>query len=96
MNTFNITKLTQEQLDTLAYDLLPVRNIPFRNVTSMLKPIDKHYPFIFPTYGYVLLTIGGTTLTIMVISILYYAKYKRARAGAAPSKQNRALHQKRT
>ena len=86
MNTFNITKLTQEQLDTLAYDLPPVCNIPFRNVTSMLKPIDKNYPFIFPTYGYVLLTIGGTTLTIMVIGILYYAKYKRARAGAAPSK----------
>ena len=86
MNTFNITKLTQKQLDTLAYDLLPVRNIPLRNVISMLKPINKNYPFIFPTYGPVLLTIGGTTLTIMVIGILYYAKYKRARATAAPSK----------
>ena len=90
MNTFNITKLTQEQLDTLAYDLPPVCNIPLRNVTSMLKPINKNYPFIFPTYGYVLLTIGGTTLTIMVIGILYYAKYKRARAAAAPSKQNQS------
>ena len=90
MNTFNITKLTLEQLDTLAYDLPPVHNIPLRNVTSMLKPINKNYPFIFPTYGYVLLTIGGTTLTIMVIGILYYAKNKRARAAAAPSKRNQS------
>ena len=47
MNTFNITKLTQEQLDTLAYDLPPVHNMPFKSVTSMLKPIDKNYPSYF-------------------------------------------------
>ena len=80
MNTFNITKLTAEQLDTLLYDLPPIHNIPFWNVTQMLKPIGKNYPFVFPTYGYVLLIVGGTTLMIMVIGILYYAKYRRARA----------------
>ena len=51
MNTFNITKLTVEQLDTLVYDLLLIHNIPFQNVTQMLKPIGKNYPFVFPTYG---------------------------------------------
>ena len=55
----------------------------------MLKPIGKNYAFVFPTYGYVLLTVGGTTLMIMVIGILYYAKYRRARAGTTtnPKKQ---------
>ena len=46
----------------------------------MLKPIGKNYPCVFPTYGYVLLTVEGTTLMIMIIGILYYAKYRRAKA----------------
>ena len=76
MNTFNITKFIAEQLDTLVHDLPLICNIPFWNVTQMLKPIEKNYPFIFPTYDYVLLAIGGTMVTIMVIDILYYAKYE--------------------
>ena len=90
MNTFNITKLTVDQLDTLVHDLPPICNIPFWNVTQMLKPIEKNYPFIFLSYGFVLLTIGGTTVIIMVIGILYYAKYKRARAGVASSKRKKS------
>ena len=90
MNTFNITKLTVEQLDTLVHDLPPIHNIPFQNVAQMLEPIKKNYPFIFLTYGYVLLSIGGTTVTIMVIGILYYAKYKRARGGVASSKRKQS------
>ena len=87
MNIFNITKLTVEQLDTLVHDLPLIHNIPFQKVTPMLKLIKKNYPFIFLTYGYVLLTIGGTTVTIMVIGMLYSVKYKRARAGVASSKR---------
>ena len=55
----------------------------------MLKPIGKNYPFVFPTYGYMLLTVGGTTLMIMVIGILYYAKYRRARAGTTTNTKKR-------
>ena len=44
------------------------------NVTKLLKLIDKNYPFIFPTYGYVLLTIGGSATIILIIEILYFAK----------------------
>ena len=46
---------------------------------KMLKPIDKNYPFVFPIYGYVLITIGGTVMVVMIIGILYYVKYCRAR-----------------
>ena len=89
MNTFNIMKLTAEEPDTLTHDLPSICNIPFWNVTQMLKSIDKNYPFIFLTYGYVLLTIGGTTVTIMVIGIFYYAKCQRVKAGSAPKKTER-------
>ena len=75
MNTFNITKLMAEELGTLTCDLPSIHNIPFPNVTQMLKSIDKNYPFVFLTYSYVLLTIGGTTVTIIVIGIFYYAKH---------------------
>ena len=51
----------------------------------MLKPIYKNHPFLFLTYGYVLLTIGGTTVMIIVIGILYYAKYKRVKASRMPN-----------
>ena len=75
MNAFNIIKLMAEELGTLTHDLPSIRNIPFWNVTQMLKSIDKNYPFVSLTYGYVLLTIGGTIVTIMVIGIFYYAKH---------------------
>ena len=95
MNIFNIMKLTAEECGILTHDLPSISNIPFQNVTHMLKSIDKNYPFVFPTYGYVLLTIGGTTVTIMVIGIFYYAKYQRVRAGSAPKKTKKKTSIKR-
>ena len=80
-------KTTAEQLDTLVHDLLPICNIPFQNVTQMLKRIKITILLFFLTYSYVLLTIGGTMVTIMVIGIPYYAKYRRARVGVASSKR---------
>ena len=78
-----------EELGTLTCDLPLICNIPLRNVTQMLKSIDKNYPFVFPTYGYELLTTGGTTLTIMIIGIFYYAKHQRIKVGSAPKKTER-------
>ena len=89
MNIFNIIKLMAEELGILTHDLPSIHNVPFWNVTQMLKSIDKNYPFVFPNYSYMLLTIGGTTVTIMVIDIFYYAKYQRVRAGSAPKKTKR-------
>ena len=73
IQTFNITHLTSDEIDALSTDLSPIDRISIKNVTEMLKPIDKNYPF--PIYGYVLITIGGTIMVIMVVGILYYAKY---------------------
>ena len=84
-----------EELGILTHDFPSIRNIPFWNVTQMLKLINKNYPFVFPTYSYVLLTIGGTTVTIMVIGIFYYAKYQRVKQEVAPRKQKENLHKKR-
>ena len=96
MNTFNITELSPEQLGTLASKIPPICNVPFQNVTKMLKPIDKNYPYVFLTYGYVLLTIGGTTVMIIVIGILYYAKHKRAKASRMPNLRSDSTFQKMT
>ena len=52
MNTFNIMKLTAEELGTLTHDLPSIHNIPFCNVTQMLKSIDKNYPFVFMAMCY--------------------------------------------
>ena len=71
----DIAHLTQE-LNSIANDLPPIDRISIHNVTKLLKPIDKNYPFIFPTYGHVLLTIHGTTTIILITGILYYAKYR--------------------
>ena len=78
MQTFNITCLCNDELNAL--NLPPIDRITIRNVTKMLKPIDKNYPFVFPIYGYVLITIGGTVMVVMIIGIVYYAKYHKARA----------------
>ena len=80
IKTFNITRLTSEEMDALSNDLPVIDRIPIQNVTRMLKNINKNYPFVFPTYGYVLLTCGGTALLILILGILYYAKFRRARA----------------
>ena len=79
MQTFNITKLTPEEVDALSSDLPEIDKIPIHNITKMLKNINKNYPFVFPTYGYVLLACGGTTLIILIIGILYYVKFRRDR-----------------
>ena len=47
MNIFNITKLTAEELGILTHDLPSIHNIPFWNVSQMLKSIDKNYPFFY-------------------------------------------------
>ena len=77
MQTFNITHLSNDELNAL--NLPPIDRITIRNVMKMLKPIDKNYPFVFPIYGYVLITIGGTVIVVLIIGILYYVKYHRAR-----------------
>ena len=78
MKTFNITRLTSEEMDALSNDLPAIDRIPIWNVTRMLKNINKNYPFVFSTYGYVLLACGGTALLILILGILYYAKFRRA------------------
>ena len=76
IQTFNISHLTQGELNSIANDLPPIDGISIHNVTTLLKPSDKNYPFIFPTYWYVSLTIGGATTIILIIGILCYAKYR--------------------
>ena len=95
MNIFNIMKLTAEELGILTHDLPSIHNIRFWNVTQMPKSIDKNYPFVFPTYGYVLLIIGGTTVTIMVIGISIMPNIEEQRQEVPPRKQKENLHHKR-
>ena len=75
MQTFNITHLTAEQLDTLSDDLPTIKGITIKNVTSLLKKINKNYPYIFPTYGYILVSVSGTVLVLLIIGTLCYVKY---------------------
>ena len=49
-------------------------------MTALLREINKNYPFELPIYGYVSIAIGGTVLIMLVIGVLYYAKYQRAKA----------------
>ncbi len=79
VDQFNLTKMTPEELDQVAKLLPPINKVPFRNVSALLTPINRNYPFVFPTYGYILLAVGGTTTVILVAGILYYMKYKRAK-----------------
>ena len=80
MQTFNITKLSSEQIDKLSNDLPIITRTPIHNVTALLREINKNYPFELPIYGYVSIAIGGTVLIMLVIGVLYYAKYRRAKA----------------
>ena len=80
IQTFNISHLAQEELNSIANNLSSIDRISIHNVTNFVKPIDKNYPFIYPTIGYVLLTIGDTITVILIIGILYYAKYRWAEA----------------
>jgi hypothetical protein len=84
-NTFNLTKLTPTELDALANDLPPLKQVSMKNISALMVPIDKNYPFTMPIYGYVLLTIGGTIVVILVLGVFYYMKYKRAKAAAKNS-----------
>lgn len=84
MNVLNITRLTDEELDRLANDLPPLKRIPVKNVSALLVPIDRNYPFVMPTYAYVLVTIGGTVVVMLVIGVYCYVRYKRAKAKREP------------
>ena len=88
MQTFNITHLTSDELDALSINLPPIDRLTVKNVTEMLKPIDKNYPFVFPIYGYVLITIGGAIMVIIVIGLLYYVKYHRGKAMRPKSRKS--------
>ena len=91
MQTFNITHLTAEQLDTLSDDLSPIKGITIKIVTSLLKKINKNYPYIFPTYGYILASVVGTVLVLLIIRTLCYVKYRRAKAMAPRSKLSKMV-----
>jgi hypothetical protein len=84
MNTLNITRLTDAELDRLANDLPPLQRIPMKNVSAMLAPIDRNYPFVMPTFAYVLMTVGGTVVVMLVIGVYCYVRYKRAKAKREP------------
>ena len=86
MRTFNLTQLTKKQISMLTNELPPIARVQIRNVTEMLKSINRNYPFVFPLYGYILLACGGTVVVILIIGILYYAKYRRAKATIARPK----------
>ena len=77
---FNLTRLSKAELDELAQDLPPMRSVPVKNITALLTPIDKNYPFVLPTYAYVLMAVGGTIVVMLVLGVMYYMKYKRAKA----------------
>ena len=91
MRTFNLTRLTPEQIDTLSNDLPAIDRIPIQNVTSMLKHINREYPFVFPIYGYILLTVRGTILVILIIGISYYAKYRQTKAKAPRPRRSKPV-----
>jgi len=80
MQTFNLTLLSQEQISQIAVDLPPIQSISVHNISELLNPIDKDYPFELPLYAYVGMTVGVTTLVILIIGIVFYARYRRARA----------------
>ena len=80
MRTFNMTQLTSKEIDALSNNLPTIDKIPIHNVTRMLKNINSNYPFVFPVYGYVLIASGGTALFIVIIGVLYYTRFKIARA----------------
>ncbi len=85
MNTFNLTKLTPEQVGQIAQDLPPLNKIDILDINKLLEPIDTDYPFEMPTYAYVLISAAVTTLLILIIGVLYYVRYRRARAAATPA-----------
>ena len=94
VNKFNLTKMSTEELDKIAKTLPPIDKVPFRNVSALLTPINRNYPPVIPLYGYILFAIGGTITVILVAGILYYLKYKRAKARATPNvhyRKNKSL-----
>ena len=92
MQTFNITQLTSEEIDALSNDLPIIDKIHIHNVMRMLKNINKNYPFTLPTYRYVLISIGGTGLFICIVGILYYIRFRTARARAPRLKRSEGLN----
>ena len=76
MKTFNITKLTKDQINKLSIELPEIQKIRIEKVTATLKKINTSYPIVFPLYGYILVTVGGTILVVTLIGILYYRKTK--------------------
>ncbi len=63
-----------------------------KNVSAMLKLINKNYPFEMPVYGYVLITVAGTTLIILVTGVLLYVQYRWAKVTQPPVPKRNPHH----
>ena len=75
MSKFNLTHVSPKALNVLAHDLPELPDIPIRNISDLLKNIDKDYPFEMPTYAYVLISVAGTAVIILLVGVIYYAKF---------------------
>lgn len=89
---FKLTTLSPDQIDQLAHDLPPIKRIPMKNISTLMQAIDKDYPFEMPIYGYVLITMAVTTLIILIVGIILYVRYKRAKVSSnTPTRTHRPL-----
>jgi hypothetical protein len=71
-----IKQLTDDQVEKLTTQLTDYTNVPIKHLQEKLQRINTDYPWEMPTWGMVLITIGGTIFSLLKLILIVWCCYK--------------------
>ena len=78
MQTFNLSTVSNDDLDKLASKILELKRVSFPCVEKVLKQMDENYPLVIPNWLLIIIAGLGTTVLIIIVSTVGNFKYCKA------------------
>ena len=74
MQTFNLSPLSNDELDKFASKVLELKRISFKHVKKVFKQMDEKYPFVMPNWPLITILILGTIVIVIIVSTIWHFK----------------------
>ena len=78
MQTFNLTILSNDELDKFVSKISKLKTILFPHVKKVLKQMDENYPFVMLNWLLLGITIPEAILIAIIVNLIWYFKYCKA------------------